>query len=106
MGAEPVISFSGVSFGYGPHKVLEDVSFDIYKRDYLAVIGPNGGGKTTLLKLLLGLLQPQQGSIEILGLPPGKKEGRWAICHSILRFLKAFPSLSGMLFLWARFPRD
>ncbi|WP_320009224.1 ATP-binding cassette domain-containing protein [Maridesulfovibrio sp.] len=75
MNQEKVIHFDRVSFGYGQHTVLDDISFDILSGDYLAVIGPNGGGKTTLLKLLLGLIEPQKGRIEILGMPPGKHGG-------------------------------
>lgn len=88
---EKVISFLNVSFGYGPHKVLDDVSFDIHKDDYLAVIGPNGGGKTTLLKLLLGLLAPQEGSIEILGLPPGKHGGQVGYMPQYTTVSESFP---------------
>ncbi|HAS87878.1 MAG TPA: metal ABC transporter ATP-binding protein, partial [Desulfovibrio sp.] len=76
MNSESVISFKDVTFGYGQHKVLDEASFEIFSGDYLAVIGPNGGGKTTLLKLLLGLIDPQAGNIEILGMPPGKHGGR------------------------------
>ncbi len=52
-----------MTFGYGPEVVLDRVSLEIGERDFLAVIGPNGGGKTTLLKVLLGLLEPRSGSV-------------------------------------------
>ncbi|WP_031479894.1 metal ABC transporter ATP-binding protein [Maridesulfovibrio frigidus] len=91
MSSEKAISFSGVSFGYGPHTVIDDVSFDILKGDYLAVLGPNGGGKTTLLKLLLGLLIPQQGSVEILGLPPGKHGGQIGYMPQYTSVSESFP---------------
>lgn len=60
----------GVSFSYGENPVLEDVHLRVEKGDFLAMIGPNGGGKTTLLKLLLGLLQPEQGKVEVFGRSP------------------------------------
>ncbi|HXU29905.1 MAG TPA: metal ABC transporter ATP-binding protein [Thermoanaerobaculia bacterium] len=59
----PLIEVRDVSFGYGAELVLESVNLSIYPRDYLAILGPNGGGKTTLIKLLLGLLAPRSGSI-------------------------------------------
>jgi zinc transport system ATP-binding protein len=61
------ISVRHLSFSYGTHEVLKDIDLDIYKGDYLAIIGPNGGGKTTLMKLLLGLLTPTAGEIRIFG---------------------------------------
>ena len=60
----PIVAVHGVSFGYGRERVLENVSLAIEPRDFLAIIGPNGGGKTTLLKLILGLLKPKRGTIE------------------------------------------
>src|SRR5437868_15021210 len=52
-----------VTFGYGREPAVEDVSLAIQPRDFLAVIGPNGGGKTTLVKILLGLLKPWSGEV-------------------------------------------
>lgn len=60
---EPIISCSNLSFAYGQEEVLRNVSFDVYSHDFLAVIGPNGGGKSTLMKLMLGLLKPKSGEI-------------------------------------------
>lgn len=61
----PLVRVDGVTFGYDHQAVLEDVSLDIGQRDYLAIIGPNGGGKTTLVKLILGLLAPWRGSVSM-----------------------------------------
>ncbi len=61
--AAPLIEIENVTFGYGREVVLDRVSLSIRKSDFLAVIGPNGGGKTTLLKLVLGLIEPWSGSI-------------------------------------------
>lgn len=70
----PVVEIRNVSFGYPPaglaQPVLEDVSLEIGPGDFLGIIGPNGGGKTTLLKLILGLWEPQRGSVRVFGRPP------------------------------------
>ncbi|MBF0260136.1 MAG: ABC transporter ATP-binding protein, partial [Desulfamplus sp.] len=52
--------------------VLKNVNLDIFEGDFAAMIGPNGGGKSTLLKLMLGLLKPDTGEIQIMGQTPGK----------------------------------
>lgn len=67
--AEPCIQVEHVSFSFGELPVLADISFEIWRGDYVGIIGPNGGGKTTLLKILLGLLQPTSGSIQLFGQP-------------------------------------
>lgn len=72
--AVPAIQCEQVSFSYGDLPILTDVSFTIQKLDSVALVGPNGGGKSTLLKLILGLLIPQTGTIKVLGLPP--QQGR------------------------------
>ena len=59
----PLVQVQHVTFGYGQEVVLDHVDLEIGPRDFLAVIGPNGGGKTTLLKVMLGLLQPRSGSV-------------------------------------------
>jgi zinc transport system ATP-binding protein len=62
-----IVEIKNVCFAYNGQTVLEDISLDIRQEDFIAMIGPNGGGKTTLLKLMLGLLKPDKGSIRILG---------------------------------------
>jgi zinc transport system ATP-binding protein len=66
----PVIRFEGVDFAFNATLVLEDVSFAIAEKEFAAVIGPNGGGKTTLLKLMLGLLETQKGTVRMFGAKP------------------------------------
>lgn len=65
----PFIEAKNVSFAYNSNTVLDSVSFTIDKGDYVGIIGPNGGGKTTLLKILVGLLDPQSGEVKIEGVP-------------------------------------
>ena len=70
------VRVSHVSFSYDGTPVLEDVHFTIPQRSFISIVGPNAGGKTTLLKLMLGLLRPSRGTIEILGMPPAKARTR------------------------------
>lgn len=59
------MSLSNVYAGYGHEIVLHDVDLDIYERDFIGIIGPNGGGKTTLVRVILGLIKPVKGSVKI-----------------------------------------
>ncbi|MBN1911541.1 MAG: ATP-binding cassette domain-containing protein [Pirellulales bacterium] len=70
MTSSSAISVRDVNFSYGGVPVLEGVSFDVAVGEIVSVVGPNGGGKTTLLKLLLGLLRPASGRIRVLGQSP------------------------------------
>ncbi|GGA88071.1 energy-coupling factor ABC transporter ATP-binding protein [Ornithinibacillus halotolerans] len=72
---EKFIEFRNVSFRYGDNEpwVLKNVSFDIYKDEWVAIIGHNGSGKSTIAKLMNGLLYPQEGEIIINGLPVNDK---------------------------------
>ena len=70
MADRTAIRFDQVTFSYGGPPVLEDVSFAIAEGEFGAIIGPNGGGKTTMLKLMLGLLETQRGFVRIFGLKP------------------------------------
>ncbi len=63
----PIIELDRVCFSYTSEEVIKDVSLEIHKGDYVGFVGPNGGGKTTLLKLMLGLLQPKDGEIKLFG---------------------------------------
>lgn len=71
---EEIVSLKNVSFTYNTIFVLEDINFSLKPNDYLGIIGPNGGGKTTLLKIILGLLEPNKGEVKVFGKSP--QEGR------------------------------
>ena len=58
-----IIQINGLSAGYDGKTVLHQVDLAVYEKDFLGIIGPNGGGKTTLIKCILGLHQPSEGSI-------------------------------------------
>ncbi len=60
---ETLVSLKHITAGYESGIVLQNVNFDIQANDFIGIIGPNGGGKTTLIKLILGLLKPLSGSI-------------------------------------------
>ena len=61
--AKPIIEIKNLSAGYDGRNVLHDINLTVYKQDFLGIIGPNGGGKTTLMKCILGLLKPTGGEI-------------------------------------------
>ncbi len=68
----PVIKITDLDFSYQEHTVLEAVNLEVQDGELGSIVGPNGGGKTTLLKLILGLLKPDRGRIEIFGESPEK----------------------------------
>lgn len=61
--AKPIIEIKNLSAGYDDRNVLHDINLTVYEQDFLGIIGPNGGGKTTLMKCILGLLKPTGGEI-------------------------------------------
>ncbi|MFY9218500.1 MAG: metal ABC transporter ATP-binding protein [Tepidanaerobacteraceae bacterium] len=71
-----IISLKDVTFSYNGSPVLKDVSLSVAKGDFLAILGPNGSAKSTLLKVMLGLLVPQAGEVRIFGEKPAQF-GEW-----------------------------
>jgi len=71
----PAIEMKNLWFAYGGQRVLDQVSLTLPAGEFLAVLGPNGGGKSTLLRLLLGLVKPGGGSLRVLGQQPGQTGG-------------------------------
>jgi len=67
--SDPIIRIADLDFAYNGQRVLEDVNLEVWEGDFIAMIGPNGGGKTTLLRLMLGLLKPERGQIRVMGKP-------------------------------------
>lgn len=68
----PIVQIDGLYFYYNGQEVLKDINLTVNKGDFVSIIGPNGGGKTTLLKLILGLLTPARGTVRIKGQAPAK----------------------------------
>ena len=76
MAQEEIVKFNHVWAYYNHHPALQDINFVIHERDFLGIIGPNGGGKTTLLKIILGLLKPRRGSVTVLGKDPSESRSQ------------------------------
>jgi len=87
----PVIEMRGVWVAYDSQTILEDINLTVNESDFIGLIGPNGGGKTTLLKSLLGLLQPMRGEIRIMG--KNVEDGRCYIGYvpQFVEFDRQFP---------------
>jgi zinc transport system ATP-binding protein len=97
---KPIIELKNVNFSYNHHEILNDVNMKVYANDFIAVIGPNGGGKTTLLKLMLGLLPVSHGSLLIMGQAPKKVSHRIGYVPKMSMPIKIFPYPLWMLCLW------
>ncbi len=67
-----IISFKNVYAGYGAGDVVEDITFSVEKEDYVGIIGPNGGGKSTVLKMIAGVHKPRLGQVRVFGVDPEK----------------------------------
>lgn len=87
--SQGIIELQDVTFSYGAVPVLERVNLQVNEGEFLGIVGPNAGGKSTLLKLILGLLKPQAGRIRVLGRRPMESS-------RMLGYVPQYPS----------FPRD
>ena len=97
---EPVISIRDVSFSYGIHQVLEDINLDVMENDFLGIIGPNGGGKSTLIKIMLGLITPDSGEVRVLGGAPAANRTSIGYVPQFRTFDFGFPiSVMGMVLM-------
>jgi zinc transport system ATP-binding protein len=71
----PAVELQGISFHYNGHPILLNANLIVAEGNFLAIIGPNGCGKTTLLKIILGILNPSEGTVRIFGKNPGEVAG-------------------------------
>lgn len=94
-----------VTAGYDQRAALDGISLDVPAGSLVAVFGPNGGGKTTLLKLLAGLLQPWTGTVEILGQPAGRAAHRVAYVPQAELVDWGFPVSVRDVAMMGRYPR-
>lgn len=105
MKEQNVIDFNHLFFHYGDDPVLRDVTFQMKPGEFLGIIGPNGGGKTTLLKLILGFIKPTAGSIQVFGESPVEARSKLAYVPQGLRFDRQFPISVKELVLTGRLSR-
>jgi zinc transport system ATP-binding protein len=87
----PIIELDSINFSYNHIPILEDITLKVYEKDFLGIIGPNGGGKTTLLKIILGLLKPTSGNISIFGNSPEKGRSSIGYVPQVFNFHRDFP---------------
>jgi zinc transport system ATP-binding protein len=91
---EPIIEVEDLTVSRSGEKVIEDASFSVYRGDFVGVVGPNGGGKTTLIKAILGVLPRDSGSIRLFGenVDSFKSWGKVAyVSQDAINFDQSFP---------------
>jgi zinc transport system ATP-binding protein len=100
-----ILSISGLWVSRGGNAVLEDINLKLEAGDFLGLIGPNGGGKSTLLKVMLGLIKPDRGEIRIFGHPP--QQIRWRVGYMPQKtdFDRSFPVKASEVVLMGRYSR-
>lgn len=85
------VELENVTVKYDNIEALDDVTLKVDKGAFLGIIGPNGGGKTTLLKVILGLIEPEKGSTKIFGRKIKDALGKLAYVPQISEFDRHFP---------------
>jgi len=100
-----IISLKGVNFSYGTIPVIEDADLDISASQTSILVGPNGGGKTTILRLILGLEHPQSGTVEVFGTTPELARSRIGYMPQHLGYDKLFPITALEVVLFGRMRR-
>jgi len=86
----PVIT-EGLAAGYSGNPVIRDVDLTVEQGDFVGIIGPNGGGKTTLLKVVLGLIEPMDGTVRVFGKKPKEARGRMGYVPQYATFDEEYP---------------
>lgn len=88
---DPIVQIENVNFSYLNSPILWNVNFEIHPGEFVGIIGPNGGGKTTLLKLIMGFLRPNTGAIKVFGKSPKTAVQKLAYVPQSVRFDRQFP---------------
>ncbi len=113
-----IVRLHKVRVQYNDLPVLEDISLSIMAHDFLGIIGPNGGGKSTLLKVILGLVKPVSGTVSVFGKAPEQVRSRIGYVSQRPSFDRDFPasvrdvmmmgrySKSGMFHRYTQLDRD
>lgn len=101
----PAVRLRAVTAGYDGRAAIEDVSIDIGTGSLVAILGPNGGGKSTALKVIAGLLRPWNGTVEVLGGPPGREAHRVAYVPQAEVVDWSFPVTVWDVVMMGRYPR-
>ncbi|MEJ2760210.1 MAG: ABC transporter ATP-binding protein [Gammaproteobacteria bacterium] len=91
MTTRPVVEIEDLSFSYGEVPVLEHVSLTIGKEEFFGIIGPNASGKSTLLRLMLGLMEPDRGSVRLLDTSPRQARTRVGYVPQHPGYRREFP---------------
>lgn len=102
---DPIISLENVSFAYQNTLILKDATFNISAGEFVGIFGPNGGGKTTLLKLIMGFLKPASGHIRTFGSSPQQTQNKIAYVPQRQPFDSDFPISTLELVLSGRLSR-
>ena len=89
--SDTIIDIQNLNFSYNGQPVLVDVNLSVQAGDFIVMIGPNGGGKTTLIKLMLGLLEADSGTIRVFGKPPKGVSHRIGYVPQDVHINKNFP---------------
>jgi len=100
-----IVSIKGLWVVRDGHPALENVFLDLEECDFLGLIGPNGGGKSTLLKVMLGLIKPDRGEVKIFGLSPQEARGRVGYMPQKTLFDPSFPVKALDVVLMGRYNR-
>lgn len=88
---EKIVSIRDLWVCRAEHAVLESISLELFAGDFLGLIGPNGGGKSTLLKVMLGLIKPDRGEVTLFGLPPAAARSHVGYMPQKTIFDSSFP---------------
>src|SRR4051794_40330559 len=105
MPSPDAVRLAAVSAGYGGRVALDDVTLAIPSGSMTAVVGPNGGGKSTLLKVMAGLLRPWEGTTEVLGAPVGERARDVAYVPQAESVDWAFPVAASDVVMMGRYAR-
>ena len=106
MKAEELVKLENVWVYYDSIPVLEAINLSVESNDFLGIIGPNGGGKTTLLKVILGLIKPSRGKVTVLGMPPERGRKHIGYISQFNLFDHDFPISVFEVVLMGRYKRS